>query len=118
MTFAENAGLIENFDEIKQIVDEQYANPTVDRLMFIETLPKEDQEGKLFPCYIESWSEDEEGHLSLQCCIIQCKESEFGMVRVNIPEDEINTKKRFWDKPPKKAVRDETPWVLLGVEAQ
>ena len=115
MTFVESAGLIEDFDEIKQIVSEEYANPTVDRMMFLETLPKEGQESKLFPCYIESWSEDKDGKLSVQVCIIQSKGTEFAMVRVNIPQEEINIKKRFWDKPAKKAVREETPWVVAGV---
>lgn len=116
MTFCENAGLIEDLEEIKQIIDEEYTNPTVDRMMFLEVKPKEGQENKLFPCYIEGWVGDKEGNMiSLRVCIVQTRSGEFTMVRVNIPVEEINVKKRFWDKPAKKAVRDETEWVAMGV---
>lgn len=118
MTYCENAALIDTIEELKQIVNEQFSNPTIDRLMFLETIGTEDKEGKLFPCYIESYTEekgtDGETLLSLQCVILQSSGQEFGMVRVNIPQEQINSAKRFWDKPPKKAVRDETPWAIGG----
>lgn len=120
MIYVENAGLVEDFEEIKEIVKEEFSNPTIDRLMFLETLGREGKEGQLFPCYIESYSEekgeDGETKLSLQCVIIQSTGQEFGMVRVRIPQDDINIRKRFWDRPPKKAVRDETPWVVGGYD--
>ena len=122
MVYMENAGLIEDMDEIKQIVNETYDKPTIDRLMFLETLPKEGREGQLFPCYIEGYTEEKtengETKTTLRCVIIQCAKQEFGMVRVNIPQEQFNCAKRFWDKPPKKAVRDETPWVVGGDDFQ
>ena len=121
MVFMENAGLVEDLEELKEFVKEQFNNPTVDRLMFIETKPKEDREGQLFPCYIKAVevtpgkNEAEADKTKFICVIVQSTEGEYGLVEVRIPEEDVNTKSRFWDKPPKKAVRDETPWVLMGI---
>ena len=121
MTFTESAKLIDA-QEIRAIVGEVYTNPTVERLMFVETREKDDQPGKVFPCYIEEWSTEnkEENGVELEwlvftCCILQCVNGEFAMVRVHIREGELGIKTRFWDKPPKKDLRDETPWLDSGV---
>lgn len=121
MVFMENAGLIEDLDELKGIVNETFSNPTVDRLMFLETKPKADREGQLFPCYIKAFEEVkgktnvEADHTNFICVLIQSTRGEYGLVEVRILDTDVNVKLRFWDKPPKKAVRDETPWVEAGV---
>lgn len=121
MVYMENAGLLEDIDELKDIVKETYNNPTIDRLMFLETKPKADREGQLFPCYIKTFEEVkgktdvEADHTNFICRIIQSKKGEFSLFEVRIPDTDLNVKLRLWDKPPKKAVRDETPWVEAGV---
>lgn len=121
MVYMENAGLLEDIDELKDIVKETYNNPTIDRLMFLETKPKPDREGQLFPCYIKAFEEVkgktnvEADHTNFICVLIQAKGGEYAMAEVRIPDTDVNIKLRFWDKPPKKAVRDETPWVEAGV---
>ena len=121
MVYMENAGLLEDIDELKAIVKETYNNPTIDRLMFLETKSKPDREGQLFPCYIKAFEEVkgktdvEADHTNFICRIIQSIEGEFSLFEVRVPDTDVNIKLRFWDKPPKKAVRDETPWVEAGV---
>lgn len=121
MVYMENAGLIEDLDELKGIVNETYNNPTIDRLMFLETKSKPDREGQLFPCYIKAFEEVkgktnvEADRTNFICVLIQSTGGEYGLVEVRIPDTDVNIKLRFWDKPPKKAVRDETPWVEAGV---
>ena len=100
--------------EIKEMVEEEYSNPTVQRMVFLETKDKEDRPGKIFPCYVEAYGKEED-KLAFQCCIVQGTGTGFGMVRVVIHEDELGFRKRIWDKPPKKAVREEEPWTDTNV---
>ena len=55
MTCTENAKVI-NAEELKEIIDEELTNPTVERLMFLET--KRDG-SKIFPCYVEAYGYDD-----------------------------------------------------------
>lgn len=117
MTYSEGARLIKDAEELKGIVEDTHSNPTVERLIFLETKGKNGEEGKLFPCCVEAWTVEDlkpDGYQSVmfRCSLLQYRKEfgEFGMVRANIREWEINRNKRFWDKPPKKSVREETPW--------
>ena len=107
--------------ELKSIIEEEYTNPTVERLMFLETKDKENKPGKVFPCYLEAWAYEEEPkvpavpNLEFQCCITQSSGGQFGLVRVVLHEKDLGVNMRVWNKPPKKAVRDETPWLERGV---
>ena len=124
MVCMENAKVISDVDEIKQEMNEQYSNPTVSRLMLVEVKGKEGKESVLFPCYPVSYTivpgknNAELDHTVFLFSFVQCSGGEFLLVNVNIPDTDIGTKLRFWDKPPKKAVRNETAWVETGVPAQ
>lgn len=117
MTHTDGAKVL-SVEEIKELMDEEYTNPTVDRLMFVETRGKDGQEGKLFPIYFEAW-----GYLDwdtanvkanpdmlFKACIVQSTGGEFGMVRVSIKMNDIGVTKRIWDKPPTSGLRRETLW--------
>ena len=114
----ENAKVIEA-EELKEIIEEEYTNPTIERLMFIETKAKGDIPGKVFPCYLEAWGEEENAAvktdpgLRFQVCIAQSMNGEFSMVRVYILAKDLGVTKRIWDKPPTKGRREDTPWVSL-----
>ena len=116
MVYSENAKIIEA-EELKAIIEEEYSNPTIERLMFIETKETEKVPGKVFPCYLEAWAKDElgkegqEAKLMFQICIAQCTGGNFGMLRVVINEDELGISKRIWDKPPTKGLREQYPFV-------
>lgn len=117
MVYFENASLMNDIQELKEIIEETFSNPTIERMMFIETKGKNGEEGKLFPCYLEEYVGTEEGEiLSFQCSILQYSMGLFGLVRVNLPVGDLNVAKRLWDKPPKKSVRDETPWIEEAVQ--
>ena len=99
--------------ELKELVEEQMTNPTVERLMFIETK----KGGKIFPCWIEAWRYEDMKPVERYTGVVflvsiaQSTSGQFGMVRVQIRESELGTDKRIWDKPPKKGLREETPWL-------
>lgn len=117
MIYMEGAKMLNNPQELKDIIEETFSNPTIERMMFIETKGKNGEEGKLFPCYLEEYGATEEGEiLSFQCSILQSSEGLFGLVRVNLMVSDFNVTKRLWDKPPKKSVRDETPWIEEAVQ--
>ena len=119
MVYSENAKIIEA-QELKEIIEEEYSNPTVERMMFIETRERENIPGKVFPCYLEAWAYDEESKeeekkLMFQLCIMQCTGGSFGLIRAVIHEKELGINKRIWDKPPTKGLREHFPFVE-GVE--
>lgn len=123
MVCFENAKVI-GAEELKEIINEEYTNPTVERMMFIETKDKGEIPGKVFPCYLEAWSEESTGAvkvdpgLRFQVCIMQSKGGEFGLIRVIILANELGQTKRIWDKPPTKHRRNDTPWASVAEEIQ
>lgn len=118
MVCSENAKVIEA-QELKEIIDEEYSNPTIERLMFIETKEKEGFPGKVFPCWLEAWGEEENAAvkadpgLRFQLCIMQCMNGEFTAVRVVVMANELGANKRIWDKVPSKHLRNDTPWAAV-----
>lgn len=119
----ENAKVIEA-DELKEIIEEECTNPTMERLMFIETKGKEDIPGKVFPCFVEAWGQEENAEMKVdpglrfQMCIIQSTGGNFGMVRVVVLANELGASKRIWDKPPTKGLREYIPWAAVEAGEQ
>ena len=122
MVYTEGAKVLD-VAEIKELLEEETHNPTVDRLMFIECKTVKG-EYKILPCYFAAWWEEEpkpprvKSPIIFMAYITQAMSGQFGLVQVNISEDEIGTSKRIWDKPPTKALREETPWAILEAEVQ
>ena len=116
MVCSESAKILDA-QEIKEIIGEEYSNPTIERMMFIETKQNGEFPGKIFPCYMEAWAMEpgetdvEADHLAFRCCIVQCMEGGFNMVRVHIRDFELGVTKRIWDKPPTKGLREDHPWM-------
>lgn len=115
MVHTEGAKLM-TVDELTDLMGEEFSNPTIDRMVFVETKAKDGKEGRLFPMLLEAWAYEDmspvKAHASVMIrgCILQSKDGEFGMVRVAIRESELNETKRIWDKPPTKGLRDDTKW--------
>lgn len=95
-------------------------NPTIERLAFIEAKATS---GKMmiYPCFLAGYSEEptvgpvaERPKLIFYVYIVQCMKGEYGLLQVAIKEDELGKTKRIWDRPPKKSVREETPWVTVA----
>lgn len=119
MVFTQDAKVL-TAEEIKEMIDdESMDNVVVNGLLFIETRAKDDQPGKVFPCYIYAWREEEKDgkkQLAFQADVIQFRHGEFGMIQVILHEDEFGVTKRIWDKPPTKAMRDIMPFLEEGVQ--
>ena len=119
MVYTESANIVEP-QMLKELIEEEYSNPTIERMMFIETKKNERFPGKVFPCYVEGWRYAAEPtpplkeELEFQICIMQCTGGEFGLVRAIIHESELGVSKRIWDKPPTKGLRDDFPFVEEG----
>lgn len=117
MTFTEGAKTIDT-QELLDIMKEECTNPTVERLMFLEARKEGEQSGKIFPCYAKAWSSPDtvlnpNPEYDFLIDILQSTQGKFGMVEVVISSKELGVKKRLWNKPPTKALRDETPWVTV-----
>lgn len=117
----ENAHLIEA-EELKEFIEQDLGNPTIERMMFIEAKPKSGGASKVFPCYFNAWAEDEDAKvkadpgLRFLVDIVQFVDGEFKLLTVQIRAHEIGLTKRIWDKPPTKSLREETPWVEKEVQ--
>ena len=123
MVYSEGAKIIP-VNELIEMIDEKFNNPTIDRLMFIETRSTAEVPGKVFPCYLEGYelekTDDPDNLISTAaflCCIMQYIKGEFKMIRVRIPASKFGVSKRIWDKPPTKGLRDDYPF-LDSEEAQ
>lgn len=118
MVYSRNARVIEP-EELKEIIDEETTNPTIERLMFIEAKAQNSNETKIFPCYLEAWGEEENAEMKVdpglrfQLCIVQCVGGEFALARVIVLANELGVTKRIWDKPPAKDIRDMTPFASV-----
>ena len=121
MVYSESAKLI-GTDELKEIISEEYKNPTIERMMFIETKTTDKMPGKVFPCYMEAWAIEpgennvEADELVFRACIVQCMDGGFNLLKVYLHDNELGVSKRIWDKPPTKGLRDETPWIATEVK--
>ena len=122
MVYCENAKVIDP-QELKEIIDEETKNPTIDRLMFIEAKAA-NGETKIFPCYLVAWGEEENAAmktnpgLRFMINITQCMNGEFGMVQVVVLANELGVTKRIWDKPPTKGLRESLPFAETSTEVQ
>ena len=118
MVCSENAKVIDA-EELKESMNEECHNPTLERLMFLEVKPREGETSKIFPCLAEAWCEDPDANvkadpgLKFQIAVLQSTGGEFGMVKVLIPANELGVTKRIWDKPPTKGRREYVPFVQV-----
>ena len=138
MVYSEKAHVMDPM-EIKELLDETSgepiktedgditpikSNPTMDRLLFIEAKSAKGNY-MVYPCFIAGYSEEEQPApvadrppLMFYMFIAQCLGGKFGLLEVAVKEEELGVSKRIWDKPPKKDVREETPWVAVEAGVQ
>lgn len=109
MVFFDDARCLEAA-ELKYMIDRTEDNPTVERLLFVEQRSSDGSPGRLFPCWLTAWGEEEDGTLPVrndgrkwlvfQCSVVQSRDGKFSMLPVTIRETELISQKRIWDKPP------------------
>lgn len=102
-----------SIDEIMEQLDTESKNPTVERLIFMES--RKDGVSNLFPCWIEACGiiPDTKELTGLILCIGQYHDGSFELLRIrmkNIIRD-YNVKFRFWDQPPTEGLREDHPFV-------
>ena len=132
MVYFENARILD-VEDIKEIIDEEIeagieaekngekykTNPTIDRMMWIEANAMSGVKS-VYPCMLNGYSyigEEPKGpvaedkrEIMFYFTILQAVKGHYGLLEVGVKADEIGVSKRFWDKPPKKSVREEYPW--------
>lgn len=99
-------------EQLVEEINDTCSNPTVQRLMFIETKGdpmKPDKPAKIFPCYVVAYTEDPE--LMFKLCLNQYAGGEFQMVEVIVPAKHLGVNKRIWDRPPTALARENSPWL-------
>ena len=121
MVFTESAKVL-TAQEIKETLEEESGNPTVERLFFLEVKGTEEKPSKVFPIYFESWGEIEENNMKqlvFRGYISQyTRNGGFGMIVVNILEQSLGHTRKIWDKPPTAGLRKDEPWIEDEEEAQ
>ena len=117
MVYSEGAKLMDA-QELVEHLEEKCSNPTIERLYFFETKAV-NGDIKVFPCLIAGYRKDaaevpKADKVQFIIFVVQgTGNGNFGLIALNLNEDEIGTKARIWDKPPKKALRDESPWAVV-----
>ncbi len=111
MTYCNDARVLDAM-ELKELIEDDggATNPTINRLVFIEVKSIGGKQGRLYPCLVTSWGEDESmtspmredgrNWLVFKCSVIQSKDGTFSLVPVTLHEVDLTTEKRIWDKPP------------------
>lgn len=117
MVFTESAKPI-GPNELREMLEEESANPTVERLVFMETRAKEGKPAKIFPLFVEAWAYEDESEklnpnpkVAFKGCLMYIADGEFHAVQIMIHRWEFNLTKRIWDKPPAKGLRDDEIWL-------
>ena len=117
MVFTESARLI-GPNELREMLEEESANPAVERLVFVETRAKEGKPARIFPVFVEAWAYEDESEklnpnprVAFKGCLMYIADGEFHAVQVMIHHWEFNLTKRIWDKPPTKGLRDDEIWL-------
>ena len=96
-----------DIEQIKSMILGKDNNPTVARLIFIETRPTPKNKRKVFPCYPVFVDNAETGKLTIS--IAQCSMNRYFFGYAKIPVEDIGVKCRFWSLPPTDALMDLNP---------
>lgn len=132
MIYFENAKVLEP-EELKEMIDEEETSKQdneepkgsvpVDRLLFVEAKTG-NGEKRIFPAFLQAYKYDAaippnaDGPLMFDFAVAQCVNGSMGLLELIFKEPDFGAKIRVWDKPPKKSVRDEIPWVAVEAGEQ
>lgn len=95
-----------SMDTIKEILESKSMNPTIARLIFMETRKGPNVERKVFPCYPVKLSEDEK---VLTVSVAQCTTNQYLFGVARLPVEDLGVVFRFWDMPPSDELLDIDP---------
>ena len=98
-----------NVDELLKMVEDDVTNPTVNRLIFIETRATDNRNRGIFPCWPAQVKTDKDGKRSVILFVTQCLKGSYGIICIEEPEDTVGVKIRFWNLPPSDEVLDAFP---------
>lgn len=97
-----NAQLVD-LEGIKEMVDLEALNPMIDKLMFLETRPTKNMPSKIFPCYVEAYSENEPTRLLID--IFQLRNGEYSLIQVEESSEDLGKKFVLWNGVPTNDLR-------------
>lgn len=132
MIYFENAKMLDP-DELKEMLDQEEADKEstdipkgsvpVDRLMFVEAKTG-NGEYRVFPAFLQAYGYKDTGipnatgPIMFDFAVAQCAGGSMGLLELVFSKEDFGTKVRIWDKPPKKSVREEYPWVAVEAGEQ
>ena len=90
-------------EEVKAIAEADVNNPTITKLIFVETAPTEKMGIGIFPCYPAFWDEK---HAVLSFFALQCSGGRYFTAEVHIKEEDIGKRMWFWTMPPEDALAE------------
>ena len=101
-----NEARIMTLQEVRDVLNFPSLNPTVNEMIFVETRKTANNDRKVFPCYPIKYD-------SVQCTLriaaVQCKSNHYFFVHVDMPQEDIGVKCRFWSAPPTEEALDNDP---------
>lgn len=98
-----------DISEIEKMLNEDPSNPTIRRLMFVETRSTQKGAHIVFPCYPAYFIEPNDEEKSLVFFAIQCVGGNYQSVCIKIPISDIGVKCRFWSLPPTDELMQKMP---------
>jgi len=92
--------------EVRDVLNFPKLNPTVSAMIFVETRKTAKSERKLFPCYPIRYDEEQN---KLIIAVAQCSGDRYFFGYVDMPQEDIGVKCRFWSAVPSVEVMDADP---------
>lgn len=96
-------------EELLGMVESDVTNPTVNRLIFLETRATENRNRGIFPCWPAQVRTNKDGKRSVILFVVQCLKGSYGIICIEEPEDALDVKIRFWNLPPSDEMLDSMP---------
>lgn len=105
-----------SLDDLQAIIDKDSLNPCIERLIYVETRKSERKERAIYPGYPAQILE-KDGKRRLIFFVNQCLGGQYNTACVQLPEEEIGVKARFWNLPPLDEVLEKDPMISVpGVQ--
>lgn len=92
--------------EVRDVLNFPKLNPTVSAMIFVETRKTAASERKLFPCYPIRYDEEQ---CKLIFAVVQCSSDRYFFGYIDMPQEDIGVKCRFWSAPPTEEMMNENP---------
>ena len=100
-----NAHLM-TLQEVRDVLNFPCLNPIVNRMIFVETRKTAKNDRKVFPCYPIRYDSEQ---CKLIFAVVQCSSDRYFFGYIDMPQEDIGVKCRFWSAPPTEEMMNEDP---------